>query len=112
MKRSIKVALIVGALTTVGAIGAYASKAMENDALAINHAGISLTQAVQAVEQQLHGKAVKAEFEQSKKHGWVFDVEVVADNKTYDVAVDSAKGTVLSAQEDKADREHGEDKED
>jgi uncharacterized membrane protein YkoI len=111
MKRSIKVVFFVGALSTVGA-GAYASKTVENDALSINQAGISLTQAVQAAEQQLHGKAVKAEFEQSKKHGWIYDVEVVADNKTYEVAVDATKGTILAAQEDKADRDHGEDKED
>lgn len=111
MQRSIKVALIVGALSSIGAIGAYASKTEENDALAINKAGITLTQAIQAAEQRVHGKAVKAEFEHGKK-GWVFDVEVVADNKTYDVAVDPATGTVLRAQEDKADHDDGQDKED
>jgi uncharacterized membrane protein YkoI len=111
MKRSIKVALIIGALSTTGAIGAYASKTEVNDAEAIQHAGISLTQAIQAAEQHLHGKAVRAEFEHGKK-GWVFDVEVVADSRTYDVAVDPAKGTVIAAQADKADHDDHNDRED
>lgn len=111
MKHSIKVALIVGALSTTGAIAAYASKTEVNDAVAIQHAGISLTQAVQNAEQHLHGKAVRAEFEHGKK-GWVFDVEVVADNKIYDVTIDPAKGTVIASQEDKADHDDHNDKED
>lgn len=111
MKRTIKVALTLATLSTVGVFAAHASKTAENDALSIKQAGITLTQAIQAAEQHVHGKAVKAEFEHSKK-GWVFDVEVVADNKTYDVAVDPTKGTVLTAQEDKADHNDGEDKED
>ena len=111
MKRTIKVALTLATLSTVGVLAAHASKSVENDALAIKKTGITLTQAIQAAEQHVHGKAVKAEFEHGK-NGWVFDVEVVAESKTYDVAVDPAKGTVLTAQEDKADHDDGEDKED
>ena len=47
--------------------GAYTSKTEENDALAINKAGITLIQAIQAAEQRVHGKAVKAEFEHGEK---------------------------------------------
>lgn len=111
MKRSTKVALIIGALSTTGAVGAYASKAMGNDAQAIHQAGISLAQAVQTAEQHVHGKAVRAEFEHGKR-GWIFDVELVADNKTYDVSVDPAKGTVLASQEDKVDHDDRSDRED
>lgn len=111
MKRTIKLALTVAAISTIGIQAAHASKTEENDALAVRHAGISLTQAVQVAEQHTHGKAVRAEFEHGKK-GWVFDVEVVAGDKTYDVAVDPAKGTVLTAQEDKTDHDDGQDKED
>ncbi|MSN25887.1 MAG: peptidase M4 [Geobacter sp.] len=111
MKRALNVTLTLAALSTVGVLAAQASKTAENDALAIRHADITLTQAVQAAEQQLHGKAVRAEFEHGKA-GWVFEVEVVANNKTYDVTVDPAKGTVLTTQEDKGDHDHGEEQED
>lgn len=111
MKRTIKVTLVAVAISTIGIMAAHASKSAENDAMAIRHASISLTQAVQVAEQHTHGKAVRAEFEHGKK-GWVFDVEVVAGDKTYDVAVDPTKGTVLTAQEDKADHDGGQDKED
>jgi len=111
MKRAIKVGITVVVLSTVGALAAYASKTVENDALITRHAGISLIQAVQVAEQHVHGQAVRAELESSRK-GWIYDVEVVANATTYDVAVDAAKGTVLASAVDKADNDDGHDRED
>lgn len=111
MKKLVKIGVVFVALSSVGALAAYAAKPQENDALITRHAAISLTQAVQAAEQQVHGQAVRAELEHGKK-GWVFDVEVVAGTTTYDVAVDAAKGTVLASAQDKADHDDSQDKQD
>ncbi|WP_298268029.1 PepSY domain-containing protein [Geobacter sp.] len=113
MKRAIKAGITVVALSTatVGALAAHAAKPQENDALVTSHATVSLVQAVQAAQQRLHGQAVRAELESSRK-GWVYDVEVVANGTTYDVAVDAAKGKVLAFSIDKADRDDGNDRED
>lgn len=59
-----RVALVVLATTAIG--GAYAAESTENDALAIAGAKISLTQAVTAAEQQVGGKASRAEYEHEK----------------------------------------------
>lgn len=111
MYRTIKVALTVVAISIISVLAAHASKSERNDALAIRKADITLIQAIQAAEQHVHGKAVKAEFERGK-NGWVFDVEVVTDKKTYDVAVDPTKGTIITADEDKTDTDDSLDKED
>ncbi|WP_298440116.1 PepSY domain-containing protein [Geobacter sp.] len=111
MKRAIKAGITLAALSTVGVLAAHAAKPQENDALVTSHAKVSLVQAVQAAEQRLHGQAVRAELESSSK-GWVYDVEVVANGTTYDVAVDAAMGKVLALSRDKADRDDGHDRED
>lgn len=111
MKKLVKIGATFIALSTVGALAAYAAKPQANDALITHHATVSLTQAVQTAEQQVHGKAVRAELEHSK-HGWIFDVEVVADNTSYDVAVDATKGTILASAQDKADHDDSRDKQD
>lgn len=111
MKKFVKIGVTLAALSSFGVFAAYAAKPQENDALLTHHAAISLTQAVQTAEQQTHGQAVRAELEHGKQ-GWVFDVEVVAGNSTYDVAVDAAKGTVLASAQDTVDHDDAQDKED
>lgn len=105
-----KLALLVVALATGGGM-AYAvtsqQAGMENDALAIGKAKVSLTQAIATAEQQTGGKASRAEFEH-EKGSWVFDVEVVKGGKVFDVRIDADKGTVLSSKEDQADHGHHE----
>jgi uncharacterized membrane protein YkoI len=101
-------AVLCGA--TVAAVAAT-SKA-ENDALAISNARIGMAQAIAAAEAKVQGKAAKAEFEQQKGGKWVFDIEVVAGNKVFDVAVDADSGTVLAATEDKTDHDDDNDKKD
>jgi uncharacterized membrane protein YkoI len=103
MKRTL-IAAIAGAavVATLGA-GAYAAQQGEgNDALAIAHAKVSLSQAIAAAEQHTGGKAAKAEFEQSKGQ-WVFDVEVVKGQVVLEVKLDS-DGKVISAKEDTPDQ--------
>ncbi|NWG32273.1 MAG: PepSY domain-containing protein [Rhodocyclaceae bacterium] len=105
MKR--KTYLTALAILSATAIGsAYAAKAMENDALAIEAAKIGLTQAITVAEQHVGGKAARAELEKHKGQ-WLFDIEVVNGQKVMDVKVDSASGKVIAATEDKAD--HGDD---
>jgi uncharacterized membrane protein YkoI len=105
-----KLALLVIALATGGGM-AYAvtsqQAGMENDGLAIGKAKVSLTQAITTAEQQMGGKASRAEFEH-EKGSWVFDVEVVKGDKVFDVRIDADKGTVLSSKEDKAEHDHHE----
>jgi len=110
MKR--KIYLTALAALSATAIGtAYAVKAMENDSLAIESAKVSLNQAVTAAEQQVGGKASRAEFEKHKGQ-WVFDVEVVNGKKVMDVKVDPMSGKVIAATEDKTDRDDDHDKAD
>ncbi|MBC3886640.1 PepSY domain-containing protein [Undibacterium griseum] len=111
MYRHTKLSLLAIAIATTGAV-AYAAKGeMENDTLAITKAKIPLTQAVTIAEQDVNGKASRAEYEKSKQ-GWVYDVEVVSGTKVFDVRVDADKGTVISSAEDKADHDDDHDKQD
>lgn len=101
--------LIALALAAVGSAVLIAKPSKENDALAIAKAQVSLTQAIAAAESyHVGGKAIRADFESSKKDGWVYEVEVVVNTKVYDVKVDPQKGTVLSSVEDKQDSDHDE----
>lgn len=111
MKQTTKLGIAIIALSTIGALAAYAATPQENDALITRHAAIPLSQAIQSAEQHAHGRAVRAELEHGK-HGWVYDVEVVANGSTYDVAVDAAKGIVLVSVPDKTDHDNIQDKED
>jgi uncharacterized membrane protein YkoI len=104
-------AVILGG-AAAAAVAANGAAGAENDALALGTAKISLSQAVTAAEAKVQGKAAKAEFEQAKGGKWVFDVEVVAGNKVFDVAVDADTGAVLTATEDKADHDDDNDKKD
>lgn len=110
MKRKLYLAALA-ALSTTAIGSAYAAKAMENDALAVESAKISLIQAVTAAEQHVGGKASRAEFEKHKGH-WVFDVEVVTSKKVMDVKIDPANGKVIAATEDKVDHDDKRDAED
>ena len=95
---------ILATLAATVISGAYAAESAENDALAVTGAKISLTQAVAAAEQQIGGKASKVEYERHKGQP-VFDVEVVKGKSVMDVKVDPTSGQVLSAVEDKPDRD-------
>jgi uncharacterized membrane protein YkoI len=114
MKRKLLPAAIAALVAvTLGGVGAYAanSNSRENDALAIAGAKVGLAQAIAAAEQQVGGKASKAEFEQHKGQ-MVFDIEVVKDHKVSDVKVDAATGKVLSVADDKADNDDEQDEKD
>lgn len=89
----------------------FAAMDKGNDALGIDHAKVSMTQAVAAAEQHASGKAVRAEYERTKA-GWAYDVEVANGAKVFDVRVDAASGTVLSSNEDRQDRDDDHDKRD
>ena len=110
----------IGTLTTAGAaalvsVGVYAAATTgsQNDAAAPTQATISLTQAIGAAEQHASGRASKAEYERGPLRGqWVYDVEVVAGAKVFDVKVDAGTGTVLSSTEDKTDSDDEHDHKD
>ena len=102
---------LAAGLTAIAIGSAYAAAPAENDALSIAGAKIDLAKAIQAAEQHVGGKAAKAEYERHKGQ-WVFDVEVVKDRKVMDVKVNAADGKVISATEDKADKDDGKDEDD
>jgi len=111
MHRYSKLSLLAVALAAAGIVAHAAESGTENDAMSITKAKIPLAQAIAAAEQQVNGKAARAEFENSKR-GWVYDVEVVSGAKVFDVKVDADKGTVISSAEDKADRDDDHDQQD
>jgi len=106
-----KISILAIALAVVGTV-TYAASDMENDAMAVTKAKIPLTQAITAAEQHANGKAARAEYEHSKKLGWVYEVEVVSGAKVFDVKVDADKGTVISSTEDKGEHDSDHDKAD
>ena len=66
MNRYSKFSLLAAAIATAGTV-AYASQGgIENDAMAITKAKITLAQAVITEQQHANGKAARAEYENSK----------------------------------------------
>ncbi len=110
MKRKITLAALA-AFSAIAIGSVYAAKSAENDSLAIASATIGMTQAVTAAEQHVGGKASRAEYERHNGQ-WVFDVEVVKDQKVTDVKVDPTSGKILAAVEDKADHDDDRDRAD
>lgn len=102
MIRKTTLSILAATLATAGAVAFAARGAAENDALAVLQAKVSLTQAIAAAEQHAGGKAAKAEFEHSRQ-GPVYEVEVVAGTKVFDIKVNADKGSVISSVEDKID---------
>jgi uncharacterized membrane protein YkoI len=106
-------ALIAAGIVATAAAAALAATAQpEKETQAIAQAKTSLSQAITAAEARTSGKAIRAEFEQSRDGKWTFDVEVLAGGKVYDVAVDADSGAVLSVSEDQADHENEHDDKD
>ena len=93
------------------ALALAAAPRHENNALAIASAKATLSEAIAAAERHAGGKAVKAELEQSNGH-WVFDVEVVKSGQVLDVQVSADDAHVLSAKEDRAENDDGDDADD
>lgn len=108
LNRRFSYAILATVLAAGGAV-AYADHRSEDgepaaDAVPVAQAPVSMVQAIQVAELRASGKARRAEYENSKL-GWVYEVEVVSGNRVFDVSVSSINGTVLSAQEDAADRD-------
>jgi uncharacterized membrane protein YkoI len=95
---------LICATAVLASTSAFAQTAtVTNDAAPVPVAGISLGAAASAAEQHLQGKAVMAEYEKQKDGRWVYDVEVRAGTRVFDVKVDPDKGTVVASTEDKPD---------
>lgn len=106
MKQTLKtlaLLLSAGALAVGAQAAGTSAAAPANDAAAALQAKVSLVAAVQAAEGHVGGKATQAEFETSKKHGAIYEVEVARADQVFDVRVDAATGKVLSTQPDHAD---------
>jgi uncharacterized membrane protein YkoI len=111
MLRPIVIACTSALLASLGVtVQVVADQGRETDELnktrAAASARVPLKEAIAVAEQQVQGKAVRAEFEKKNSSEGVYEVEVVAGTKVFDVRVDADKGTVLAADEDKADREN------
>jgi uncharacterized membrane protein YkoI len=113
MKLNRKNLTAAAVLATALAAGAYASaESAEPEAASVAQARIPLAQAVAAAEAKVPGKAARAELETDKSGRLLFDVEVFAGGKTWDVAVDAHSGAVLTASEDQADHDNDHDEKD
>ncbi len=117
MQRKSLATLAAAATAALLSLGVYAATAAtaassSNDAGAMPTSAVSLTQAVASAETHAGGKASKAEAELNAKGRWVYDVEVVAGSRVFDVQVDANSGSVLSATEDKVDHDDEHDEKD
>lgn len=101
-------ACLVGVAAIAGT--AFATTNVENDAHAVIGAKVPLSQAVTIAEQHLKGRAASAEFEQSSGK-LLYEVEVVAGPKVFEVEVDGMTGRVGKISEDSidSDKEDGDD---
>ena len=108
MKTSLTLLAIAASVAGAAAIAATTTAA--NDAIGAAQASITLTQAIAAAEQSHPGgKASKAEYERSKAHGWVYDVEVVSGHQVFDVTVNPREGTVIASTVDAGDHDNDHD---
>jgi len=98
--------LTVISLTLTGmTVVASAEGKVENDALSVTKASISMEQAIKAAKQAVPGVATMAKFSTDDGKG-VWEVELVdASHQTFDVDIDAGTGDVLKQEVDKADRE-------
>ena len=106
MKRMTKTLAAAALAVTAGSTAfAYASThAGHNDANTVEHAAISLSQAVKAAEEHVNGKATHARYDGSG-HDGVYDVEVKGKRTVYDLTVNAQNGKVLTSREDHIDHE-------
>jgi uncharacterized membrane protein YkoI len=113
MRKFTKLTRIAAATAVLSAIAAtaYAATVIRNDALPAPEAKVSMLQALSIAEQAGNGKVTRAEYEKTKD-GWVYDVEVISQNKVLDIRIDADKGTVISSKEDTADHDDENDKQD
>ena len=103
MSHTTKITLIAAALAMAGAV-AFAANKFDKEAAALASAKISLNQAITSAEQHTGGTAAKAEFERTMT-GWAYDVEVANGARKIDVRVNADTGVVISAVDDKVDRD-------
>ncbi len=103
-KHYLTIATLVSATALSAAAFAGNHHGHENDAVAeLAKAKIALVDAIGTAEKHAQGRAARAELE-SEKSGPVYSVEVVANDKVFDVRVDATDGKVLSSKEDRHDR--------
>lgn len=105
MNRNLKALFSLVAIAAIAA-AAYATTIEENDAKLALRATISLGQAVATAEHHVKGRAARAEIEQLNR-GLVYEVEVVAGPKVFDVEIDAMTGEVFKVSEDADDSGEG-----
>jgi uncharacterized membrane protein YkoI len=97
-----------GATCLVTAAATARADEIANDALQVRQANISLSDAVAIAEAKASGRASKAEFEKAA-NGWIFDVEIVAEDAVKDVHVSAETGNILSVTDDEIDTDDADD---
>lgn len=100
MKNQMKAALaLVAVAPLMMAQNAFARTDAEEYADLLSKAKISLNQAADAAAAQVSGTAVKIELD-SDRGLVVFEVDVLANNRLYDINVDAITGAILDVHED------------
>jgi uncharacterized membrane protein YkoI len=111
MHRYTRMGLLASFIVAAGLTALAARASKDEDARHIPPAKATLAQAVLLAEQQVKGRAVRAELEMARQ-GWVYDVEVIQDTKVFDVKVDADKASVISAEQDHTDGDTEQDEQD
>lgn len=117
MFRPVAIACTAAILASLGFVvqadaGQPPEATKSNELTTAASAKVPLREAVATAEQHLNGKAVRADFETEDNSQGVYNIEVVTGTKVFDVRIDADKGTVLAANEDKADRDHDDEEAD
>lgn len=95
---------LLALMVTVVCTAAFAARGFDADAMSAASTHTTLAQAATLAEQRMQGRAVRARLERAST-GWVYDVEVAKDGRTFDVRLDANSGRVLAAAIDTLDQD-------
>lgn len=117
MLRPIVIACTAALLASLGpTVRAMADQPREadeaNETIDAASAKVPLKEAIATAEQHFQGRAVRADFKREDGPKSVYEIEVATSTKVFDVRIDADKGTVLAANEDKADRDNDDEEAD
>lgn len=104
IKRHVMIITLASAAALSTGVFADTHRSRENDAVAeLAKAKVALIEAIGTAEKHTQGRAARAELENGR-NGPVYAIELVVNDKVFDVRVDATDGKVLSSKEDRDDR--------
>ena len=107
MKRIRITGIVIVLLAVAATTLTWAEQSQSEEIIALSNTKISLSQAIDTALKTVPGKALSAELD-NEEGDYVFVVEVVSNDQTFEISLDSQTGKVLESKLDlEDDDEHG-----